>query len=76
MTMRNLLTRLITEDSGQDIIEYAILSALISTVGVFTWHNIGTGVNTAYGNWNTGVQDLWVPEQPIAPPPSTPAGQP
>ena len=74
--MRNLLTRFVTEDAGQDMIEYAILSALISTVGVFTWNNIGNGVNVAYGNWNVGVQELWEPNAPIAPPPSSPAGLP
>ena len=73
--MRQLLSRLITEDSGQDMIEYTLLSGLISTVGALTWMNIGDGMNTAYNNWNTGVQDLWVPEDPAAPV-STPTEQP
>ena len=53
-----LITRLIREDSGQDILEYALLSAFIGTVGILIWQNIGVGIGNAYSGWDTGVQDL------------------
>lgn len=51
-------TRFWREECGQDIIEYALLSSLIATVGILIWQNIGIGIATAYGGWDTGVQNL------------------
>ena len=74
--MRQLLSRFINEDSGQDMIEYALPCGLISMTGTFAWQNIGATINMAYGDWNTGVQELWLPEDPIAALPPTPGDQP
>jgi len=49
--------RLVTADDGQDLIEYALLSALIGIVGIVAWTNIGAAIGTAYNNWDTGVQN-------------------
>ena len=54
----DLVTRFFRSDDGQDLIEYALLTALIGTVGVLTWQNIGVGVFNAYTGWDTGVQGL------------------
>jgi len=56
--MRQLLARLVAEDSGQDVIEYALLGAFIATVGIVAWENIGVGIKNAYQGWDTGVQKL------------------
>ena len=56
--MTRLILRAIREDSGQDIVEYALLAALIGTVGILTWKNIAGGIGSAYQGWDTGVQDL------------------
>lgn len=48
--MKNLLKRLMTEDRGQDVIEYALLAAGISIAAVPIIPNIGTAVSTLYGN--------------------------
>ena len=53
-----LTARLLCEEDGQDIIEYALLAALIGIVGILTWKNIAGGIGTAYTGWDTGVQDL------------------
>lgn len=53
-----LIIRLLHEDCGQDIIEYALLAAAIGTVGILAWQNIGVGIGNAYLGWDTGVQDL------------------
>ena len=53
-----LLARLVREENGQDIIEYALLAAFIGTVGVLAWQNVGVGIKNAYLGWDTGVQNL------------------
>jgi Flp pilus assembly protein, pilin Flp len=56
--VRELFTRLLREEAGQDLIEYALLTALIGTVGILAWQNIGSGIGNAYSWWDTGIQDL------------------
>jgi Flp pilus assembly pilin Flp len=56
--MRHLLGRLLREERGQDIIEYALLAAFIGVVGILTWQAIGGGISTALSGWDTGVQGL------------------
>ena len=52
------LMQLLLDESGQDVIEYALLSAFIGTVGVLTWVNIKAGIGSAYSGWDSGVQTL------------------
>ena len=59
--------RLLYEETGQDLVEYALLAAFIGVVGILLWENIRTGIGTAYANWDTGTQDLWQPPDPGAP---------
>jgi Flp pilus assembly pilin Flp len=56
--MRRLMNAFIRDEAGQDIIEYALLAAFIGTVGILAWQSIGTGIGTAYTNWDGGVQGL------------------
>jgi Flp pilus assembly pilin Flp len=60
-----VLARFVSEERGQDLIEYGLLSAGIALVGIITWNNIGIGIAAAYGNWDSGVQNLWLPDDPI-----------
>lgn len=46
--MKNLLKRLLAEDQGQDVIEYALLAAGISIIVIPVAPAIGTQVNEAY----------------------------
>jgi pilus assembly protein Flp/PilA len=46
--MKNLLAKLISDDSGQDVIEYALLAAGISIIAVPTIPTIGTAVDALY----------------------------
>lgn len=56
--MKALLSRLVREDKGQDIIEYALLAAGISVVTIPIVPLIGTTLNTVYSNINTQVSNL------------------
>ena len=48
--MKNLLKRLIVEEQGQDVIEYALLAAGISIAAVPLVPQIGDAVNVIYGD--------------------------
>jgi pilus assembly protein Flp/PilA len=53
--MKNLLSRLVWEDQGQDLIEYALLAGFISLVAVAAITQVGAGVNSVYNNINSQV---------------------
>jgi len=52
--MKNLMTRFVREEEGQDIIEYALLAAFISISGYAILTSIGSQVNSVY----TKVQNV------------------
>jgi Flp pilus assembly pilin Flp len=52
------LVRLLLDESGQDLIEYALLSAFIGFAGIFVWTTIMSTIGTKYSGWDTGVQGL------------------
>jgi Flp pilus assembly pilin Flp len=56
--MIELMRRLVVEDKGQDVIEYALLAAGIAVVLIPTVPLIGTALNGVYGNINTQVGAL------------------
>lgn len=56
--MLHLFARLIRDDSGQDVIEYALLGAFIATVGIVAWVSVGVRIGAAYTGWDSGVQSL------------------
>jgi pilus assembly protein Flp/PilA len=56
--MKNLMKRLVREEEGQDLIEYALLAGFISLVAVTMITNVGAGVNGVYSNINTQVHNI------------------
>ena len=56
--MKNLLKRLVTEERGQDVIEYALLAAGISIIVIPTVPLIGTALNLVYVRVNTAVGNI------------------
>lgn len=57
--MDTLLTRLIRDDEGQDLIEYALLTAGIGLAGIAVWPAITTAIGVAYQSFDADTQDLW-----------------
>ena len=53
--MRKFLIRLIVEEDGQDLIEYALLAGFIALSSTAMITSIGTGVNTVYSAVNDEV---------------------
>ena len=61
------LSRLLRDDRGQDLIEYALLAFTIGIVGIAAWDSIVTGIGNGYDGWGTNTQNLWEPQDPVAP---------
>jgi Flp pilus assembly pilin Flp len=53
-----MFLRFLIDDSGQDIVEYALLGALVGIASIVTWQQIATSVGNVYNAANTGVQGL------------------
>jgi pilus assembly protein Flp/PilA len=56
--MKNLFSKFVREESGQDLIEYALLAGFISLVAVVAITNVGTGVNAVYTNIDGQVKKI------------------
>jgi Flp pilus assembly pilin Flp len=56
--MKKLMTRLMREDKGQDVIEYALLAAGISIVVIPLAPEIGTALTEAYTEIRNDVQGI------------------
>jgi Flp pilus assembly pilin Flp len=65
---RVLAVRFISDDSGQDLIEYALLTAIIGVSAVLIFPVLSTTMGAAYSSWNTAGQNAWqpCPPQPAA----------
>jgi len=53
--MKNLLKRLLQEEEGQDLIEYALLIALIALAAVVGMGSLATAINTEFTNLGTDL---------------------
>jgi pilus assembly protein Flp/PilA len=51
--MKNIIKRLWKEEEGQDLIEYALLVALITLIGAAAFPAIGTSLNGIFTRANT-----------------------
>ena len=56
--MRRLLVRAVCEESGQDLIEYAMLAAFISLVAITSITGIGAQVNSWYQGYANTVATI------------------
>lgn len=59
------LGRLILESDGQDVVEYALLTAFIGFSGAAAWNAMLTSLGNAYNHYNDAVLDLWEPADPL-----------
>lgn len=56
--MRRVIKRAIREDSGQDLIEYALLAGFISLVAITAITSIGGQVNAWYQGYDTTIKTI------------------
>ena len=50
LKMREALVALHREDSGQDLIEYALIAALIALAATFGMSSVATAINDAFSS--------------------------
>ena len=64
MTRWRLLKRAWREDSGQDLIEYALIIAILVTGTIALFPQIATKMGNAFSSWGTNVENIWIPSCP------------
>jgi Flp pilus assembly pilin Flp len=66
--VRKVVVRFATDDRGQDLIEYAMITAFFGIVGALFLQGIQTAIGTTYDTWlnpAVGVPSLWTPNEPM-----------
>jgi len=64
LTVQRRLRNLVGDDTGQDLVEYAILGAFIGVVSVLVWRNISSLIGERYAEYNSNVNTLWASPEP------------
>lgn len=65
MTSRlGLWSRLVDDQRGQDLVEYALLTAAVGLVAIATWPAVATAIGAAYRALDANTQGLWEPPPP------------
>jgi hypothetical protein len=59
------LLSLLFDDSGDDLLEYALLSALVGIAGAVGLALMPGVINQVYTSWDTATQNIWTPADPI-----------
>ena len=57
--MLTLLRRLIAEETGQDLIEYALLTGALGCAGIVGVNLLGAAISASYRSWDRDVNNLW-----------------
>jgi Flp pilus assembly pilin Flp len=59
--MLDCLVRLIRDEDGQDILEYALLCAFIAFAGMAAFAAMSATIGTAYQGWDSNINNdpLW-----------------
>jgi Flp pilus assembly pilin Flp len=58
-TITRSLRRWYSDESAQDLVEYAYLSAFVGLAGLAVWTAIVQLLGARYADYNSGVQSLW-----------------
>jgi len=66
LVMAPFVLRLLGDEQGQDLIEYALLTAVIGLAGVAVFGLLLGVISNTYGSQEGAVNDRWVPSDPGA----------
>ena len=62
--LTTMLRAFARDESGQDIVEYALLTAFFGLAALAAWTSIRDALGVSYGATTTGVQTIWDPPPP------------
>ena len=63
--MNASLRRLLSDDSGQDLIEYLLLASFIAIASWVGLQLLETAMNVTYQSWDKASQDAWEVPEPV-----------
>ena len=63
--MAVFVLRLFRDEQGQDLIEYALLTAFIGFAGLAVFGTVLGVISNTYGSQETAVNNNWVPSDPV-----------
>jgi len=58
------IVRLVIDDSGQDLVEYAVVSAAVTFGSLVFVALVASTLGNAYASWQTAAQAAWEPCPP------------
>ncbi len=61
---RAVAYRFLAGEEGQDLIEYALLTAFIGLAGAAMWPLVRDALQISYATWDSSNQGLWEPAAP------------
>ena len=61
----NFVRSVSSDDQGQDLLEYALLTGLIAVAAVLVFPTIQASMAEAYDGWNSNAQAIWEPPPPM-----------
>jgi Flp pilus assembly pilin Flp len=64
-----VLRHFFADESGQDVIEYGLLTGIVVAIGVAVFTSINDKMADAYGDWGAEIQTNWEPASPAPPAP-------
>ena len=60
----NVVYRLLTDDRGQDLVEYVLLGSTVALAGLAAMQAFPGIINAVYASWDNAQQSLWYPQAP------------
>jgi Flp pilus assembly pilin Flp len=65
MSLGYALRQLAFDDTGQDLIEYALLTAIVTVAAIPVIVEIRDRMQSAYIGWGNDIQNNWSPNDPV-----------
>ncbi len=62
--MTSLMHRLLTDENGQDLVEYTLLTAAVALGSLAVFAAFSAAINTVYTSWDSETQRIWEPQAP------------
>lgn len=64
MSLVSLAWRLVRDEDGQDLVEYAMLATFVGVACAAAWGVVRGAIATGFVGWDTAEQNLWRPPNP------------